>query len=70
MEEAEAPGLVVTDEDREVFSKADTDAIIEVRYIRTGANNWSELEALRDTCKHVRDGVGDLLFKAGVPVWL
>jgi hypothetical protein len=24
----------------------------------------------RHTCKRVRDGVGDLLFKAGVPVWL
>jgi HEPN domain-containing protein len=42
VEEAEALGLVVTDEDREVFSKADTDAIIEARYIRTGAKNWPE----------------------------
>ena len=70
VEEAEALGLVVTDEDREVFSKADTDAIIEARYIRTGAKNWPELEELRHTCERVRDGVGDLLFKAGVPVWL
>jgi HEPN domain-containing protein len=51
VEEAEALGLVVTDEDREVFSKADTDAIIEARYIRTGAKNWPELEELRHTCK-------------------
>jgi hypothetical protein len=35
VEEAEALGLVVTDEDREVFSKADTDAIIEAQYIRS-----------------------------------
>ncbi len=70
VEEAEVLGLVVTDEDREVLSKAGTDAIIEARYIRTGAKNWPELEELRHTCKRVRDGVGDLLFKEGVPVWL
>ena len=67
---AEALGLVVADEDREVFSKADTNAILEARYIRTGAKNWPQLEELRRACKHVRDGVGDLLFKAGVPVRL
>jgi HEPN domain-containing protein len=70
VEEAEELGLVVTDEDREVFSNADTDAIIEARYVRTGARSWPELEELRHTCKRVRDGVGDLLFRAGVPVWL
>jgi len=70
VEEAEALEFVVPDKDRGVFSKADTDAIIEARYIRTGAKNWPELEELRHTCKRVRDGVGDLLFKAGVPVWL
>jgi len=70
VEEAEALEFVVPDKDREVFSKADTDAIIEARYIRTGAKNWPKLEELRHTCKRVRDGVGDLLFKAGLPVWL
>ena len=67
---AEALGLVVADEDHEVFSKADTNAILEARYIRTGAKNWPQLEELRRTCKRVRDGAGDLLFKAGVPVRL
>ena len=68
--EAEALGLVVTDEDREVFSKADTEALLEARYIKTGAKNWPKLDELRHTCKRVRDGVGGLLLKAGVPVWL
>ncbi len=70
VKEAEALGLVVTDEDREVFSKADTKAMLEARYIKTGPKNWPKLEELRHTCKRVRDGVGDLLFKAGVPVRL
>lgn len=70
VKEAEALGLVVTDEDREVFSKADTKAMLEARYIRTGPKNWPKPEELRHTCKRVRDGVGDLLFKAGVPVRL
>jgi HEPN domain-containing protein len=70
MRKAEALGLVVTDEDREVFSKADTKAILQARYIETGAKNWPTLEELRHTCKRVRDGVGDLLLKANVLVRL
>jgi HEPN domain-containing protein len=65
---AEALGLVVTDEDREVFSKADTKAVLEARYIKTGAKSWPQLEELRRACKRVRDGVRDQLCKAGVLV--
>jgi HEPN domain-containing protein len=70
--EAEALGLVVTDEDRDdVFSvMGETDAVVEARYIRTGPKNWPQLEVLRRTCKRVRDDVGRLLSKAGVPVRL
>jgi hypothetical protein len=71
VEEAEKLGLVVADEDREVFSiMADTDAVIEARYIRTGAKTWPTFEALRRTCKSVRGGVGGYLRKAGVLVRL
>ena len=71
VKEAEALGLVITDEDRDVFSiMEDTGAVIEARYIRTEGKTLPALEALSHTCKRVRDGVGDLLFKAGVPVWL
>lgn len=71
VEEAEKLGLVVADEDRKVFSiMADTDAVIEARYIRTGAKTWPTFEALRHTCKSVRGGVGDYLRTAGVLVRL
>jgi hypothetical protein len=71
VKEAEKLGLVVTDGDREVFSiMGDTDAVIEARYIRTGAKTWPTFEALRPTCKSVRDSVGGLLRKAGVIVRL
>ena len=39
--EAESLGLFVTVADRDVFSvMADTDALIEMRYIRTGSKTW------------------------------
>jgi hypothetical protein len=70
VKEAEALGLVIADEDREVFFKAHTKAILEARYIRTGRKRWPQLAELRRACKRVRDGVGDLLRQAGVPVRL
>jgi HEPN domain-containing protein len=70
VKEAEALGLVIADENREVFFKADTKAILEARYIRTGPKRWPQLAELRRACKRVRDGVGDLLREAGVPVRL
>jgi hypothetical protein len=69
VKEAEALGLFVTTGDRDVFaSMADTNVLIEMRYIRTGAKTAVHLKALSHTCKSVRDSVGDLLRKAGVPV--
>ena len=49
---------------------ADTDVLIEMRYIRTGAKTAINLKALSRTCNSVRDSVGDLLRKAGVMVRL
>ena len=70
--EAEALGLVVADEDRDyVFAvMAETEAVIEARYIRTGAKAWPQLEELRRACNRVRDDVGGLLVRADVPVRL
>jgi len=69
--EAESLGLFVTVADRDVFSvMADTDALIEMRYIRTGSKTSLKLETLRHACKNVRDSVGSLLRQADVPVRL
>ena len=71
IKDAEALGLFVTTGDREVFAAmADTDALIEMRYIRTGAKTSLDLKALSRTSKSVRDSIGDLLRQAGVPVRL
>ena len=71
VKDAEALGLFVTTGDRDVFAfMANTDVLIEMRYIRTGAKTAVNLRALSRTCKSVRDSVGDLLRKAGVPVQL
>jgi HEPN domain-containing protein len=70
VKEAEMLGLVIVDEDRDVFSAVDTEAMLEARYIRTGSKNLPQLEDLRRSCKRVRDDVGRLLSKAGVPVRL
>ena len=71
MREAESLGLFVTVADRDVFSvMADTDALIEMRYIRTGSKTSLKLETLRHACKNVRDSVGSLLRQADVPVRL
>ncbi|MFZ0068374.1 MAG: hypothetical protein WAK90_19595 [Pseudolabrys sp.] len=68
---AETLGLFVTAADREVFTvMEDTDALIEMRYIRTGAKTPLKLKALSHTCKNVRDSVGGLLRKANVSVRL
>lgn len=70
VEEAETLGMFVTVGDRDVFAiMHDTDIVIEARYIRTGPKTSVRFdEEVRRTCKRVRDSVGDLLFKAGVPV--
>jgi hypothetical protein len=71
VKDAEALGLFVTIGDREVFAAmADPDALIEMRYIRTGAKTPLNLNALSNTSKNVRNSIGDLLRKAGVPVRL
>ncbi len=44
MKKAKRLGLVIAAKDRDVFSKIDIEAIIEVRYIRTGPKHWPELE--------------------------
>jgi hypothetical protein len=53
-----------------VLALMDVEAIIEARYIRTGAKHWPEPEALLRTCNRVRDRVGALFSKAGVQVRL
>lgn len=69
VKDAEALGLFVTTGD--LFAlMADTNVLIEMRYIRTGAKIAVNLKALSRTCKSVRDSVGDLLRKAVVPVRL
>ena len=67
--EAEKLGLAVTDEDRETFAvMVDTDALIELRYIETGSK--PSFDGLGPTSKNVRNRVGELLCKEGVPVRL
>jgi hypothetical protein len=69
--EAETLGLVVGDDDRAVLEFIDdTDAIIDSRYIRTGTKRLATLEALRHTCKNIRNGVGTILRSNRVPVRL
>jgi HEPN domain-containing protein len=68
---AEALGLLITDEDREVFSlMANTNAVVESRYLKTGSKTWPTLGALNRTCGSIRDSVGVILHKNGVPVRL
>jgi HEPN domain-containing protein len=69
VEEAEALGLTVTDEDREVFSlMADTDAVIDARYLRTGHKRLPALEVLNRTSANVHNAVATLLRKADLMV--
>jgi hypothetical protein len=69
--EAEALGLAVTDEDREMLALIeDSDVMIEVRFIKTGSKTWATLETLNRTCGSIRDRVGTILRNNGVPVRL
>jgi hypothetical protein len=69
--EAETLGLVVGENDRAVLVLIDdTDAMIDSRYIKTGTKRLATLEALRRTCKSIRDCVGTILRSNGVPVRL
>jgi HEPN domain-containing protein len=71
VKEAERLGLKVADEDRDVFSLvADTDAVIEARYIRTGFKRAPTLEGLARTSENVRSAVGVRLREMGVSVRL
>jgi hypothetical protein len=71
MRAAEEVGLMFMDEDKEVFSiMGDTNAVIRVRYIKTGTATWPTFEALDRTCKSLRTSVGAALRKAGVMVRL
>ena len=71
MREAEMLGLVVSDTDRDVLALIDdTDAMIDSRYIRTGTKRVAALEALDGTCARIRNGVGTILHRNGVPVRL
>jgi HEPN domain-containing protein len=67
--EAERLGLVLEDEDREVLSGIDIEAMLEARYIRTGPKSL-QLASKRRACKRVGGSVGALLHKAGVKVRL
>ena len=69
--EAEKHGLLIMDEDREVFAlMSDSDVVIRSRYIRTGSGNFHTLEGLDRTCKSLRKSVGTILRKAGIMVRL
>jgi hypothetical protein len=71
MQEAETLGLIVGENDRTVLMLIDdTDAMIDSRYVRTGTKQLATLESLRRTCKSIRDGVGNILRRSGVPVRL
>ena len=71
MREAETLGLAVGENDRTVLMLIDnTDAMIDSRYIRTGTKRLATLEALRHTCKNIRNGVGTILRSNRVPVRL
>ena len=62
---AAADSLKVLDPERPI-----REAVIEARYIRTGAKAWPQIEELRRACNRVRDDVGGLLVRADVPVRL
>jgi HEPN domain-containing protein len=71
MREAEMLGLILDENDRTVLTLIeDTDAMIDSRYIKTGTKQLPTLESLRRTCKSIRDGVGNMLRRRGVPVRL
>jgi hypothetical protein len=71
VDEAEKLGLLVMDEDREVFAlMTDTDTVIESRYIRSGFKTWPSMGALERTCKSIHESVGKSLRKRGVMVRL
>jgi hypothetical protein len=71
MREAQALGLIIEDRDAELLAlMGDTDMVIEHRYIKTGSKTLPTLEALERTSRNIRDGVGELLKKRGVPVRL
>jgi hypothetical protein len=71
VKEAERLFLKIEDEDREVFSLvADTDTVIEARYIRTGSKSLPALEGLKRTSENVRNHVGARLRELGVMVRL
>jgi hypothetical protein len=61
---AEQLGLVFDDEDKEVFATMfEKNIVNRSRYIQTGSGTWPTLEALNRTCKSLRGGVGDKLFR-------
>ena len=67
---AKKHGLCLMDEDREVLALMKGDVLIRSRYIRTGVGTFPTIQGLELTCKSLRDGIGVLLRKAGVPVRL
>jgi HEPN domain-containing protein len=71
VKKAEQLDLEIEDEDREVFSLvADTDTVIEARYIRTGFKSLPPLEGLKRASENVRNHVGARLRELGVMVRL
>jgi HEPN domain-containing protein len=71
VQEAQALGLVIENQDAALLLlMGDTNVVIESRYIKTGSKTLPTLEALERTSKHIRDRVGELLRKRGVPVRL
>jgi HEPN domain-containing protein len=67
--EAETLGLVVTREDRDVLAvMANTDVLLEMRYIQTGPKTpleWIEPDRLRRTALSLRDKVAEVLLRKG-----
>jgi hypothetical protein len=71
VKESEALGLAVANQEREVLAMiAETNAVSDARYIRTGFKVLPTLEALNLTCDRIRQSVGSKLRENGVGVRL
>jgi hypothetical protein len=71
LKESETLGLAVANQEREVLTMiAESNAVIDARYIRTGFKVLPTLEALNLTCDRIRQGVGRKLRENGVGVRL
>lgn len=69
-DESRQRGLLLDDEDIEVFSLIVRMDLMAVRYIRTGAFTRPTHEALYRTCNSLHNAVGNVLKEKGFPVRL